>query len=102
MMPTDQRLARAIQKASEQRAHVLSLPGRPGFFQVRSATDASERYTVAVHGADIACSCLAAACVNTRACGQRIRERDAHMNERWSLTEAGRAALAAVEASEVA
>jgi hypothetical protein len=45
---------------------------------------------------------LAAACVNTRGCGERIRARDAHMDQRFTITEAGRAALAAAEASEVA
>jgi len=55
-----QRQARAIQKATEQRAHVWALPGRPGFYQVRSATDAAERYVVAVEAdGRITCSCPA-------------------------------------------
>jgi hypothetical protein len=62
MMTFEQRQARAIQRATEQRAHVLAIPGRPGFFTVKSATDASERYIVAV-GRDgrVECSCKAAA-----------------------------------------
>jgi hypothetical protein len=59
-MTTDQRLARAIQRATEQRAHVLSIPGRPGFYQVRSATDAAEWYTVSARGGRVECSCKAA------------------------------------------
>jgi len=64
VMTFEQRTARAIQKAAEQRAHVLSIPGRPGYYQVRSATDASERYIVSTHGGQVACSCRAAAAHN--------------------------------------
>jgi hypothetical protein len=60
MMSLDQRQVRAVQKATQQRAHVLRIPGRPGFFQVRSATDTAERYTVSVQGTEIVCSCRAA------------------------------------------
>lgn len=60
-MTFEQRQARAIQRASEQPAHVLSIPGRPGFFTVKSATDLAERYTVAVsHDGRAQCSCKAA------------------------------------------
>lgn len=61
MMTTDQRTARAIQRATEQRAHVLSIPGRPGFFTVKSATDPSDKYTVSARGGRVECSCKAAA-----------------------------------------
>src|SRR4051812_19366308 len=44
--------------------------------------------------------CLVAACADTRACGQRIRERDAHMDKRYELTPAGRQALQFVEQGE--
>jgi hypothetical protein len=61
MMTFEQRTARAIQRASEQRAHVLSIPGRPGFFTVKSATDPAERYIVAAHrDGRVECSCKAA------------------------------------------
>jgi hypothetical protein len=60
MMTLEQRQARAIQRASEQKAHVLALRGRPGFYRVRSATDRSERYVVAVHDGRAECSCRAA------------------------------------------
>jgi hypothetical protein len=61
MMTTDQRTARAIQRASEERAHVWGMQGRPGFYTVKSATDASERYTVAVsRDGRVECSCRAA------------------------------------------
>jgi len=59
-MANEQRTARAMQRAREQRAHVLRIKGRPGFFRVRSATDRSERYVVAVHDGRIECSCRAA------------------------------------------
>jgi hypothetical protein len=34
---------------------------------------------------------LASACVDDRACTQRARQRDQHLDEVWALTEAGRA-----------
>jgi hypothetical protein len=45
---------------------------------------------------------LAAACSDVAACAQRIRERDAHLDQRWTLTLAGREALAAAGRVEVA
>jgi len=60
MMTTDQRQARAIQRATEQSAHVLRIPGRPGFYQVRSATDKAERYVVTAQSGRVECSCKAA------------------------------------------
>ena len=61
MMTYEQRTARAIQKASEQRAHVLAVAGREGVYQVRSASDPSERYYLtAKNAAHIECSCRAA------------------------------------------
>lgn len=45
---------------------------------------------------------LSAACWDTAACHARPSARDCHMDERWSVTDAGRAALAAAEAPEVA
>jgi len=61
MMTFEQRQARAIQKAAEQRAHVLAIPGRSGYFTVKSATDPAERYTVAVsRDGRVQCSCKAA------------------------------------------
>lgn len=59
-MTIEQRQARAIQRAFQQRAHVLALRGRPGFYQVRSASDPSDRYTLSVHDGLIECSCKAA------------------------------------------
>jgi hypothetical protein len=60
-MTFEQRQARAIQRASEQRAHVLSVPGRPGYFTVKSATDPADRSTVAVsRNGRVQCSCKAA------------------------------------------
>ena len=60
-MTFEQRQARAIQRASEQRAHVLSIPGRPGYYAVKSATGTTDRYTVAVSSdGRVACSCKAA------------------------------------------
>jgi hypothetical protein len=61
MMTNDQRQARAIQRATEQRAHVLSIPGRPGFYTVRSATDPADKYTVVAKAGTVQCSCKAAA-----------------------------------------
>jgi hypothetical protein len=57
----EQRQARAIQRASKQKAHVRALRGRPGFYQVKSATDPRERHTLAVQAGAIVCSCAAAA-----------------------------------------
>jgi hypothetical protein len=59
-MSVEQRQARAIQRASEQKARVRALRGRPGFYQVKSATDPHERHIVAVHDGQIECSCTAA------------------------------------------
>ena len=64
MMTHQQRQAGAIQRATEQPAHVLALPGRPGFYNVRSATDVAERYAVGVAGDAIECSRPAAAYAN--------------------------------------
>jgi hypothetical protein len=74
-MSYEQRTARAIQRASEQRAHVLALRGRPGFFVVRSATDPAERYIVAVHYGDITCSCKAASYGNDCWHAEKLRNR---------------------------
>jgi hypothetical protein len=44
---------------------------------------------------------LASACIDSHACSKRARDRDAHMDQRYSLTEAGRvAALAFIEQAE--
>jgi hypothetical protein len=59
-MTTEQRTARAILKASQQRARVRPIQGRPGFFLVRSASDPKEHYVVAAHGGQVECSCKAA------------------------------------------
>jgi hypothetical protein len=45
---------------------------------------------------------LAAICCDSRACAERRIARDRHMDERYSLTATGRAALAAAESAEVA
>jgi hypothetical protein len=45
---------------------------------------------------------LSASCWDTAACNRRMVARDRHMDERYSLTAAGRAALAAAESAEVA
>lgn len=75
-MTYDQRQARAIQKAAEQKAHVWAMPGRPGFFTVRSATDATEKYVVAVSPAgEVQCSCRAAAYQQPCWHAERLRSR---------------------------
>lgn len=71
MMTIEQRQARAIQRASEQRAHVLAIAGRPGYFTVKSATDPSERYTVVAHNGIVECSCKAAS--YGKVCWHRIK-----------------------------
>lgn len=71
-MTFEQRQARAIQRSSEQRAHVRSIPGRPGFYTVRSATDPSERYVVSVSGG---CSCRAASYGNVCWHAEKLRSR---------------------------
>ncbi len=75
MMTAEQRQVRAIQRVSEQRAHVLSVPGRPGFFQVRSATDPAERYIVSAVGGQVVCSCRAAGYGNPCWHAERVRSR---------------------------
>jgi hypothetical protein len=80
-MTFEQRYARAIQRASEQRAHVLSVPGRPGYFTVKSATDPTERYTVAVSRDGRAqCSCKAASYGNP--CWHAVKVENRVMRER--------------------
>jgi hypothetical protein len=44
---------------------------------------------------------LAVACIDAKTCSKRARERDSHMDERFSLTEAGRiVAMAFIEQAE--
>jgi hypothetical protein len=45
---------------------------------------------------------LASACIDAHACSKRAAERDAHMDERYSLTAAGVAALQAAQRQAVA
>jgi len=62
MMTLEQRQARALQRASEQRARVRPLDGYQGVFVVRSATTPGERHTLVVcPDGRIECSCKAAA-----------------------------------------
>lgn len=74
-MTNEQRTARAIQRATEQRAHVLSIPGRPGFYRVRSATDPAERYVVSAAAGEVVCSCRAASYGQPCWHAERLRSR---------------------------
>jgi hypothetical protein len=71
MMSLEQRTARALKRASEVRAHVRRVPGRPGFYTVKSATDPSERHVVSAVGGLVECSCSAASYGNP--CWHRIK-----------------------------
>jgi hypothetical protein len=75
VMSTEQRTARAIQRASEQKARVRALRGRPGFYQVRSASDPAERYVVTASYGVITCSCKAASYGNDCWHAEKLRSR---------------------------